>query len=57
MSAGLQLYTAGLLVAVACGCFAFVAGLTGRPWIAAVLAAVAWGLGAATAAFFGTVTQ
>ena len=57
MSAGLQLFTAGLLVAVACGCFAFVAGLTGRPWIAAVLAAVAWGLGAATAAFFGTVTQ
>ena len=57
MSAGLQLFTAGLLVAVACGCFAFVAGLTGRLRIAAVLAAVAWGFGAAAAAFFGTVAQ
>ena len=57
MSAGLQLFTFGLLVAVACGCFAFVAGLTGRPRIAAVLAAVAWGFGAAAAAFFGTVSQ
>ena len=57
MSAGLQLFTSGLLVAVACGCFAFVAGLTGRLRIAAVLAAVAWGFGAAAAAFFGTVSQ
>jgi hypothetical protein len=57
MSAGLQLFTSGLLVAVACGCFAFVAGLTGRLRIAAVLAAVAWGFGAAAAAIFGTVAQ
>ena len=57
MSAGLQLFTAGLLVAVAYGCFAFVAGLTGRPWIAAVPGLLGARLCVATAAFFGTVTE
>ena len=50
MSADLQLFVAGMLAAVACGCFASVAGLAGRPRIAAALAVVAFGFGAATAA-------